>query len=305
MTNMEDTNNSMKIFDRATVRSHRERAAIEADQFDFLHKEVADRMAERLVEISRSFKRSLQIGGMSGDMTLHPLLNAVGSELSISADLSAGMARRAAACANRHALALDEEYLPFAKHSFDLIFSPLCLHWVNDLPGSLIQINQALQPDGLFLGAIFGGETLKELRHCLLHAESEIMGGASPRISPFADVRDLGSLMQRAGFALPVTDLDTITVRYENPMRLLQDLRGMAESNAVLDRYKKITPKSVLIRACEIYMEQFAEDDGRVPATFQIIYMTGWHPDESQQKPLKPGSAKTSLAAALNGDISL
>ena len=189
--------------------------------------------------------------------------------------------------------------MPFKDACFDLIISNLALHWVNDLPGAMLQANRALKPDGLFLASIFGGETLKELRQSLMLAENEINSGVSPRISPFADVRDVGALLQRAGFALPVADSDVITVSYEHPLKLLQDLRGMAESNAVFARHKAFTNKAVMLRAAEIYSENYGGDDGRVPATFQIIYMTGWRSHESQQKPMKPGSAKMRLADAL------
>lgn len=193
---------------------------------------------------------------------------------------------------------LDEERLPFALASLDLVVSTLALHWVNDLPGAMIQIRQALKPDGLFIGAVFGGETLTELRRSLMMAEAELKDGAGLRIAPFADAYDAAGLLQRAGFALPVADVDRVTVRYSHPLKLIADLRAMGETSALADQAGPIS-RPVLMRACEIYQQQFAGADGKVPATFDILTLTGWSPHESQQKPLKPGSAKTSLAEAL------
>ena len=287
---MTDEKDIMQIFDRSTVRQRRDRAVPCFDDFSFLKDEVADRLIERLEEINRDFGIVLDLGAHKG-----VLGRRIDHELLVSADLSHGMA---SACEG-HSIVACEESLPFKGGVFDLVISNLAMHWVNDLPGALLQANRVLKPDGLFLASIFGGETLKELRQSLLQAESEISGGVSPRVSPFADVRDVGGLLQRAGFALPVADSDTITVSYEHPMKLMQDLRGMAESNAVFARQKAFTSKTVMMRAAEIYSERYAGADGRVPATFQIIYMTGWHEHESQQKPMKPGSAKMRLADAL------
>jgi SAM-dependent methyltransferase len=196
-------------------------------------------------------------------------------------------------------LVADEERLPFADESLDLVVSILSLHWTNDLPGALAQIRRTLRPDGLFLGAFLGGATLTELRQCLLQAEAEIAGGAGPRVSPFADALDAASLLQRAGFALPVADTDRVTVRYSHPLKLLQDLRAMGETGVLVDRPKRPLTRAVLGRACELYVERFSDPDGRVRATFEIVTATGWSPHESQQKPLKPGSARMRLADAL------
>jgi SAM-dependent methyltransferase len=193
----------------------------------------------------------------------------------------------------------DEELLPFRPASLDAVASNLALHWVNDLPGALLQIRQALKPDGLFLGALLGGETLKELRQCLMEAELAATGGASPRVSPFADSRDAGALLQRAGFALPVTDTDTVTVQYASPLKLMRDLRGMGAANAVAGRLLKPTRRAVMLEALRLYREKFAGAEGRVPATFQVVYMIGWAPHESQQQPLKPGAFTHKLADAL------
>lgn len=193
---------------------------------------------------------------------------------------------------------VDEERLPFAPESLDLVVSTLALHWANDLPGVLIQIRRALKPDGLFIGAILGGSTCTELRQSLTAAEAELTSGAGLRIAPFADSYDAASLLQRAGLALPVVDVDRVTVRYSHPLRLIADLRAMGETNALVERGPPLS-RAVLARACEIYQERFAGPDGKVPATFDIITLTGWAPHESQQKPLKPGSAKARLADAL------
>jgi len=194
---------------------------------------------------------------------------------------------------------LDEERLAFADQSLDLVVSTLALHWSNDTPGVLIQIRRALRPDGLFLGAILGGSTLTELRQSLTEAEAELSGGAGLRIAPFADAFDAAGLLQRAGFALPVADVDRVRVRYAHPLKLIADLRAMGETNALVDRARQPLSRQVLARACEIYAQRFAEPDGRVVATFDIITMTGWAPHPDQQKPLKPGSAKMRLADAL------
>ena len=288
-------NNSgqINVFDRPLVRRHRDRAATTWQECSFLMEEVGNRLLERLDEINRPFDIRLDLGAHAG----HPAL-AARPGLHVSSDLSGAMARLAPGLQ----IVADEEWLPFAPASFDLVFSNLSLHWVNDLPGSLVQINQVLKPDGLLLASMFGSDTLFELRTSLMQAEEETMGGISPRISPFTDVRDLGSLLQRAGFALPVTDADTITVNYSSPFKLLADLRGMGETNAVHDRIRRPLMRSTLMRALEIYQTRFGRPDGKVPATFNILYMTGWHPHESQQQPLKPGSAKTSLAAALGSE---
>ena len=198
------------------------------------------------------------------------------------------------------ALAADDEALPFADGAFDLVVSGLSLHWVNDLPGSLVQIRRSLRPDGLFLGALLGGDTLIELRHALVEAESEIEGGVSPRVSPFLDVREGGALLQRAGFALPVVDSDTITVTWPDALALMRDLRGMGEANSVIERKKGFTRRETLFVAAARYQERHGDADGRIPATFQVIYLTGWAPHENQQQALRPGAATARLADALD-----
>jgi SAM-dependent methyltransferase len=196
-------------------------------------------------------------------------------------------------------LEADEEALPFAEASLDLVVSGLALHLVNDLPGTLIQIRRALKPDGLLLAALLGGATLTELRQAFLIAEEELEGGASPRVAPFADVRDLGGLLQRAQFALPVVDSDTVTVTYRDPLALMLELRAMGASNPLIERSRRPLRRATLARAIEVYTERFALADGRVPATFEIVTLTAWSPHPSQPKPLRPGSATTRLADVL------
>jgi SAM-dependent methyltransferase len=196
-------------------------------------------------------------------------------------------------------LIADDEWLPFADGSFDLVTGILSLHAVNDLPGSLAQIRRVLKPDGLFIGAMFGGETLKELRTAFAAAEEATLGGTSPRVAPFADVRDLGSLLQRAGFALPVADLERTVIRYRELSRLFADLRALGETNALTDRRRAPLSKRTLAALVQEYQARFGDALGRFPATFDIIFLTGWAPHESQQKPLRPGSAQIRLADVL------
>jgi SAM-dependent methyltransferase len=294
------------VFDRRAVRAHRERAARRFADHDFLFREAAERLAERLDDVARVFPRALDLGARTG--VLAPLLSSrAGIETLIQCDLSPAMMRaaRARPCAKegprRAVVVADEEFLPFAEGSFDLIVSCLSLHWTNDLPGALLQARRALKPDGLFLATLLGGETLVELRQALLDAELAETGGAGPRVSPFADLRDAAALLQRAGFALPVADSDTITVEYENALDLMRDLRGMGEANAVVERRKDFSRRSTLLRAAAIYEDRFGrEGTGRMPATFQILTLTAWAPAADQPKPLKPGSAKLRLAEALD-----
>ena len=249
----------------------------------------------RLEAIMRSFPRAVDLGARDGAFARALAASDAREKIGllIETDLSAAM------LADRPGprVQLDEERLPFAEESLDLVVSILALHWTNDLPGALIQIRRALKPDGAFIGAIFGGATLTELRQSLMQADAELSGGAGPRISPFADVLDAAALLQRAGFALPVADVDRVQVGYASPMQLIADLRAMGEANVLNDRRPLTRP--VLARACEVYAERFARPDGRITATFEIITMTGWAPHESQQQPLRPGSAKMRLAEAL------
>ena len=293
-----------EIFDRRVLQRHRERAAPGIGGHDFLVREVAERLLDRLDDVRRRFPRALDLGCHHG-VVAELLGGRGGVEMLVQADLSPAMARLAAARGGTgvHAPAVvaDEEALPFAEGAFDLVLSVLSLHWVNDLPGTLVQIARALKPDGLLLAAMIGGESLKQLREALLQAELEVEGGVSPRVSPFADVRDLGGLLQRAGFALPVADLDGLTVTYPSALALMRDLRGMGESGADRNRRRGLTRRETLLRAAALYEQAHGDAAGRIPARFDILYLTGWAPHASQPSPLRPGSARARLAEALDG----
>jgi len=290
------------LFDRALLRRRRDRAAGKLADHDFLFEEVALRLAERLEEVRRDFPLALDLGSHHGSLAraLAPLRALSPDKIGflVQSDLSPAQARLAAATGNP-ALAADEEFLPFAAGSLDLAVSNLSLHWVNDLPGCLLQIRQALKPDGLFLAALLGGATLTELRQALLQAESEIEGGAGPRVSPFADLQDAAGLLQRAGFALPVADRDRIEVSYPDAFRLLADLRGMGEANVLAARSPRPLTRRSLLRAAEIYQAAHARPDGKIVATFEVLYLTAWAPAADQPQPLRPGSATARLAEAL------
>jgi SAM-dependent methyltransferase len=296
------TDATQDIFDRHAVRRHRDRVASRFGDYGFLKAEIAERLADRLADVKRAFPLALDLGCHDGAVA-RTLAGRGGVETLVQADLSEAMVRRArtgeSGIASRPALVADEEILPFAERSFDLVTSVFDLHWTNDLPGTLLQINLALKPDGLFLGALPGGETLYELRQSLLAAESEIEGGAGPRVSPMAPLQDAAGLLQRAGFALPVADVDRITITYPSALKLMDDLRGMGESNAVKGRRNGFQRRETLLYAAEIYQDIYGDDEGRVPATFDIVFLTAWRPDASQPQPLRPGSAKNRLADAL------
>ena len=287
-------------FDRKSVRAHRDRAAENIGEHDFLLGEVAARLSERLDDIKRDFACVLDLGchgGALGEM----LAGRDGIETLVQCDLSPAMVHRAAVKNRGFALSLaaDEEFLPFADGSFDSVLSNLSLHWVNDLPGALIQIRKVLKPDGLFIGAMLGGETLAELRQALMEAELANEGGVSPRVSPFADVRDAGDLLLRAGFALPVADNDRITVTYPDALALMRELRAMGEANAVRSRRHGFTRRATLMQAAALYEARHADREGRIPASFEIVYLSAWAPDDTQPKALRPGSASRRLADAL------
>jgi SAM-dependent methyltransferase len=285
------------LFDRALHRRRLDRAAAGFGAAGFLKARAAGDVVERLEAILRSFPRAVDLGARDGAFARALAQSDAAARVGqlIETDLSGAMLGGRAGLRAQ----VDEEHLPFADESLDLVVSTLALHWVNDLPGALIQIRWALKPDGLFLGAVLGGATLTELRQSLTAAEAELSDGAGPRIAPFADTYDAAGLLQRAGFALPVADVDRVTVRYAHPLKLIADLRAMGETNVLIDRARRPLSRPVLARACEIYRERFGEPDGRVPATFDILTMTGWAPHPDQQKPLKPGSAKMRLADAL------
>ena len=269
------------LFDRKLLLTRRRRAMALGPE-TFLLERVTQELVERLKAVKRHFPLALDLG--TPDILLSKALKEseqAGKLISIAQVES------------------DEEALPFGEAKFDLVVSALSLQWVNDLPGTLVQIRRALKPDGLLLAALIGGETLHELRESFAIAESEITGGASPRVSPFAEVRSLGSLLQRADYALPVIDSDRHIVRYQNIFKLFQDLRRMGATNALVERSRKPLTKKIIARAAEIYAERFSDADGRLRATFDVLWILGWAPHESQQQPLKPGSAKMRLADAL------
>jgi SAM-dependent methyltransferase len=280
------------IFDRDLIRARRLRAAALGPS-TFLLDRVAEEIADRLAAVLREFPCAVDLATASG--ALRRMLAASGKVGTIvAADALAEHAARGAL-----AVAADPEALPFREASLDLVVSALALQFVNDLPGTLLQIRRALKPDGLFVAALLGGDTLTELRQAFAQAEAEIESGISPRVAPFADLRELGSLLQRAGFALPVTDVDRLTVRYPSPLALLHDLRRMGATNPLLDRRRRPLRRATLMRMLEIYAERFADPESRVRATFEIVYLSGWAPHESQQQPLAPGSARARLADAL------
>jgi SAM-dependent methyltransferase len=268
-----ETNNTVLqaplLFDRPTVQKRMVRA-YQLGYADFLLKRAQADLNERLQAVLRPFPERLDWGtpvDPMGNMGEHSLV--------------------------------DLESVPFAPESFDLITSLLALHTVNDLPGTLIQLRRVLKPDGLLIGCLLGGNSLVELRQSFLHAESEGEGGASPRVAPQIDVREMGGLLQRAGFCLPVTDIDTLTVRYSTPLALMHDLRCMGWTNVLHARSKRFLRRDVLMRMCAHYAENFSDPDGRIRATFELVWFSGWSAHESQQQPLKPGSAKKRLAEAL------
>jgi SAM-dependent methyltransferase len=275
-----------RLFDRALHRKRLDRAAPGFADADFLHRRAAHDIVERLEPIMREFPTAVDLSARGGAFreALAQSDAAARIGLLIEADLSAAML----AGRDGPRVVLDEERLPFAPASLDLVVSTLGLHWTNDVVGALIQIRRALKPDGLFIGAFLGGSTLTELRQCLVAAEAELTGGAGQRVSPFADPRDAAGLLQRAGFALPVADVDKVTARYPHAMKLLADLRRMGETNVLADRHPRALTRVVLGRAVEIYADRFAEPDGRLPATFEILTLTGWAPHEDQPKSRGP-----------------
>lgn len=277
------------IFDRALLRARRARA-LRLGAETFLIDRVAEDLSARLAAVLRTFDMAADIGTPT-DAVRCALAGRAKTIVAVDVIAHGGKPLTVAA---------DEEALPFRDGSLDLVISALALQFVNDLPGTLIQIRRALKPDGLFLAAIIGGDSLSELRSAFAQAESEVEGGISPRVAPFADLRDLGALLQRAGFALPVTDIDRVTVRYSSPLALMHDLRRMGATNVLTERRRKPLRRATLRRLFEIYAERFADPDGRIRSTFEIVWLSGWAPHESQQQPLKPGSAKTRLADALH-----
>jgi SAM-dependent methyltransferase len=275
------------IFDRLLQRRRRSRAA--ASPANFLLEHVAGELVDRLSVVLRRFDVGVDLG-TPGDAVRVSLrrLGAVGTI--VGADVIAR---------SRPFVVADEEALPFRDSSLDLVVSGLALHFANDLPGVLTQIRRALKPDGLFLAALLGGDTLTELRQAFAEAESEIEGGVSPRVAPFADLRQLGALLQRAGFALPVIDVERVTVRYGSAFDLMHDLRRVGAANTLVARRRVPLRRMTLMQMADIYARRFADADGRIRTTFDIVWLSGWSPHPNQQQPLRPGSAKARLADAL------
>lgn len=284
---------SPNIFDRRLIRRKLERASVSLPKADFLIRHAATELVDRAAAIKRSFQLAADVGtpnALAGRLLKEAFPGTGVISISGLAPANTGSVP--------HAIG-SEEVLPLEEGAFDLIISALSLQLVNDLPGSLIQIRRALRPDGVFLGAMLGGDALIELRQAFMQAETETTGGVSPRVFPTADVRDLGGLLQRAGFSLPVTDSECLTVTYPNALQLMKELRAMGGSNPLLARSRKFLRRDTFARALSIYAERFGDPGGKVRATFEIIYLCGWAPHESQQKPLRPGSAAARLAEAL------
>jgi SAM-dependent methyltransferase len=267
------------LFDRALLHARQNRA-LRNQPATFLLDRVAEDMEERLHAVLRDFADAADIW-TPGEILREPSRDRFRSVVQIHPDRSG------------------QEILPLRPESLDLVVSALAFQFVNDLPGVLAQIRRALRPDGLLLAAMIGGDTLSELRQSFAAAEAECEGGVSPRVAPLADLRDVGALLQRAGFALPVTDVDRVVVRYDSAFALMQDLRRMGATNVLVERRRTPTRRATLLRMAQIYGERFADADGRIRATFDVIWLSGWAPHESQQKPLKPGSAKAGLAEAV------
>ena len=265
------------LFDRALLRARMDRARRRAP-VTFLLDRVREDMEERLQAVMRNFADAADIW-TPGELLQKPIADRFQSIRRIDPDQS--------------------ETLRLPPQSLDLAVSALAFQFVNDLPGVLAQIQRALKPDGLLLAAMIGGDTLTELRQSFAAAEAECEGGVSPRVAPFADLRDIGALLQRAGLALPVTDVDRVVVRYDNAFALMQDLRRMGATNILIERRHQPTRRATMLRMAQIYGERFADADGRIRATFDVIWLSGWAPHQSQQQPLKPGSAKASLADAV------
>jgi NADH dehydrogenase [ubiquinone] 1 alpha subcomplex assembly factor 5 len=288
------------LFDRSHVARNRDRASLHYRNYAFLKARESTQLLERLADVSRQFSKALDLGAHDG-LATEGLISSDQVADVTALELSPRMVNLLKS-KDINAVLGSEEKLPFEPATFDLVTSVLALHWVNDLPGALAQIKSVLKPDGLFLGCLFGGGTLNELRTSLIEAESSLTGGISPRISPLPGLQDMAGLMQRAGFALPVADVERVTVRYSSPLKLLDDLKGMSEQAAFAKRdgqERRPLSRRMLSRMAEIYQERFSDPDGKVRATFEIVWLSGWAPAENQPKPLRPGSGKFSMADAV------
>ncbi|HXQ16183.1 MAG TPA: methyltransferase domain-containing protein [Caulobacteraceae bacterium] len=287
-----------RLFDRDLHRRRLDRAARRYAAASFLKRRAAEDLVQRLEVVKRDFPVAVDLGSRDGAFAAALVASDAAGKVGVLVQTDLSEAMLAGRAGPR--LVADEERLPFAPESLDLVVSSLALHWTNDFVGALIQIRETLKPDGLFLGAILGGATLIELRAALMTAELELLGGSGPRVSPFADAYDAAGLLQRAGFALPVADVDRVTVRYDHIFALMADLRAMGETSTLVEGAGRPLRRPVLTRAAEVYADKFAEPDGRLVATFEILTLTGWAPHASQQQPLRPGSAKMRLADALH-----
>ena len=284
------------IFDREILKLKKQRFDDAFGEYDFLHRHALQLISERLEDITLTFENNLFIGRNLPDESFDSLKASGNLDSLLYQDTFHSKSYQ------RQNVIADEEFFPFGQGKLDLIISNLSLHQTNDLPGALIQIRKALKPDGLFIGAMLGGETLWQLRQSLSQAEQELMSGQSPRIHPFADKQQMGGLMQRAGYALPVIDSEFVTVTYPNIFKLMVDLRGMGETNIIRNRQKTCSAPNLFHKAGKYYADHFSDEDGQLEATFEIIFLIGWAPSDTQQKPLRPGSAKNRLADALGTD---
>lgn len=286
----------MNVFDRSMKRKQKKWAASlpDSDKYDYLNNEVGSRLADRIYDVSRTFPLALDVGYEKSHVAEYLSKDVVG-RLFLT-DISDSSLRKKRECEiPTLSVQADEEFLPFKENTFDLVFSSMSMHWINDLPGALRQIHQVLKPDGVFIGAMLGGETLYELRCSLQLAELEREGGFSPHISPYTAVTDLGNLLGQAGFNMLTVDIDDVQVHYPGILEVMTDLQGMGESNCAWNR-KSLLHRDTILSAAAIYKEMYGSEDGSVPATFQILYMIGWKPHESQAKPAKRGSANVSFA---------
>uniref|UniRef100_A0A667XQM2 Arginine-hydroxylase NDUFAF5, mitochondrial n=1 Tax=Myripristis murdjan TaxID=586833 RepID=A0A667XQM2_9TELE len=290
---------AMNIFDRRMKRQQRSWAASlqDSSKYDYLREEVGSRVADRVYDIARTFPLALDVGCGKSHIAEH-LSKDVVQRLLLTDITHSALKQRRSCEMPTHCVLADEEFLPFRENTFDLVVSSMSLHWINDLPGALRQIQQVLKPDGVFIGAMVGGETLYELRCSLQLAETEREGGFSPHVSPYTAVTDLGNLLGQAGFSMLTVDIDEIQVHYPGIFEVMNDLQGMGESNCAWNR-RALLHRDTMLAAAAVYKEMYGNEDGSVPATFEILYMIGWKPHESQAKPAKRGSATASF-----GDLS-
>ncbi len=282
------TKNDINVFDRDLIKRRRERIKANFSKHDFLFQWGKNQLNDRIMDINKTFEIGLELGSR-GTLGSHPKINTL-----FTLDITESPSTKC-----NHYIQGDEEFLPVKAHSTDVIISNLNLHSINDLPGVLLQIRNTLKDDGLFIASMLGGETLHELRNVMTDIELNHYGGASPHVAPFADKYQMGSLLQRAGFSLPVIDSEIITVTYDNAFKLFHDLRGMGESNYIIERKKTPLSKAFFMDVAQNYQNKFSDENGKIIASFEVIFLLGWAPHESQQKPLRPGSAKHRLADLL------